>query len=309
VLDVSEKEADSLNVGQKVLLLGEKGKPMALLHLSEKYSFDKSVFAEKLFGTTDKTHPGVQQVHALKPVFLAGKIDLIERRQAETAPLELTPRQTRRLFAERGWSRVVGFHTRNVIHRSHEFIQMQALERSFADGLFVHPVVGKKKAGDFNQKYIVAAYDLMMRKFYPKNKVLFAALATYSRYAGPKEALFTAIVRQNFGCSHFIVGRDHTGVGDFYSPTASHDIFDRFPDLGIQPIRFNQVFFSKKLKKQVHEKDDARNHSKKEMSTISGTQAREMLVKGKLPPSWFMRREIAQPIADAIKRGEDVFVK
>ena len=195
-----------------------------------------------------------------------------------------------------------------MIHRSHEFIQLDAFRQASADGLFVHPVVGKKKAGDFNQKYIAKSYEMMIQKFYPKNKALFGAFATYSRYAGPKEALFTAIVRQNFGCSHFVVGRDHTGVGDFYHPKASHRIFDKFTDLGIKAVRFAQVFYSKKLKRHVHEEEDEHAHKENEKFTISGTQARKIFEEGKIPPSWFMRPEISAMVRDALRRGEEVFV-
>jgi pyruvate kinase len=307
VLDVSEKDARGLKKGDKVALLGTHKKPIAILHLTEKYSFDKEVMNQKLYNTTSEEHPGVRRVNKLQPILLAGPIDLIERGLSETTALELTPRQTRRLFEMRDWSRVVGFHTRNVVHRSHEFIQMKAIEQVSADGLFVHPVVGKKKAGDFKTQYISESYNRMIRDFYPTNKALFGAFATYSRYAGPKEALFTAIVRQNFGCSHFVVGRDHTGVGDFYHPKASHKIFDQFPELGIKPIRFDKIFFSKKLNEHVHEAEDLK-HAASEKLHISGTEARKMFEKGETPPEWFMRPEISKLILDAIKRGEEVFV-
>ncbi len=309
LLDVSEKEAKPLRLGSTILLRGEGRRPVALLHLKEKFSFNTRVLAQRLYGTTSDKHPGVRQVKSLKPVFLAGPIDLIERRPSETAFLELTPRQTRRFFEERGWSRVVGFHTRNVIHRSHEFIQLEALRRFFADGLFVHPVVGEKKPGDFKAQYIVKSYDLMMQRFYPRNRVLFSTWASYSRYAGPREALFTALVRQNYGCSHFIIGRDHTGVGNFYAPTAAHAIFDRFPELGIRPVRFGRVFYSTRLKKHVHEKDDPARHRPHEQRSISGTEARKLFGEGKTPPAWFMRKEVSGMVRAALKRGEKVFVE
>lgn len=309
VLAVSEAEAQPLRAGRNVLLNDHEGKPLAFLHVKEKYRFDKKVFAKKLYGTLNEKHPGVRAVLAMGEVLVSGSVDLLRRRTSETAELEMAPEQMRRLFESVGWSKVVGFHTRNVIHRGHEFVQMQAIREVAADGLLVHPVVGKKKPGDFNVKYIAESYKIMTRQFYPKNKVVFAALPTYSRYAGPKEALFTAIVRQNYGCSHFIVGRDHTGVGDFYPPTASHKIFDRFPDLKIKPIRFNQVFYSKKLRRHVHEKEDKGAHAEHEKYSISGTEARKLLERGKLLPEWFMRKEISQMILSGIKKGDIVFVK
>lgn len=289
-LAVSEREAKKFKVGGKVLLRGKDGSPLGLLNLKEKYKFDKKVYAKKLYNTLDEKHPGVRAALGMGDVFLAGPVDLLARRASETAEFELTPEQMRRLFESVGWRVVVGFHTRNVIHRGHEYIQMQAIKEACADGLLVHPVVGKKKRGDFNAKYIAESYNIMTQKFYPKNKVIFAALATYSRYAGPKEALFTALVRQNYGCSHFIVGRDHTGVGDFYHPTASHKIFDKFPDILIKPVRFNEVFSSTK-------------------KSMSGTQARKIFKSGKIPPKWFMRKEISHMIASAIKRGKKVFME
>ena len=221
---------------------------------------------------------------------------------------EITPKQSRRLFEERGWSKVVGFHTRNVIHKGHEFIQINAMEENNCDGLFVHPVVGKKKTGDFNAKYIIKSYELMNKNHYPKNRVLFGTFSTYSRYAGPREALFTALCRKNFGCSHFIVGRDHTGVKDFYHPKASHNIFERFPEIGIKAVKFDKVFYSQILEKHVHEQEE-KEHSEEDKLHVSGTQARKILENGDNLPGWFMRPEISQVIRDSIMKGEEVFVK
>ena len=276
--------------------------------LKEKYTFDKLEAAQKLYATDSLDHPGVKMVLEMNPVLLAGPVTLLKRIKNEFKEYEITPKQARKLFEERGWAKVVGFHTRNVIHRSHEFIQMEALQKGNCDGLFVHPVVGKKKSGDFNAKFIIRAYDLMIKYFYPRNKVIFGTFSTYSRYAGPREALFTALCRKNFGCSHFIVGRDHTGVGNFYHPKASHNIFDRFPDLGIVPIRFDNVFYSKKEGSHMHEQERP-NHPEDDKLLISGTQARKMLENGELPPEWFMRPEIARMIVDSIQKGEEVFVK
>lgn len=308
ILDVSEEEASSLSPGQAVALVDDENEVMAVLHLSEKYRFDKQEFARKMYNTDSLEHPGVRLVQAMKPVFLAGKIDLLKRKKAEYKEYEITPRQARKVFEERGWSKVVAFHTRNVIHRSHEFIQLEALEKENCDGLFVHPIIGKKKSGDFHAKFIIQSYELMKKQFYPKDRVVFGAFSSYSRYAGPRESLFTALCRQNFGCSHFIVGRDHTGVGNFYHPKASHTIFDRFPDLGIRPVRFDNIFYSPKLNCHLHEKDHPA-HDPDDKLNISGTQARKMFEEGKTPPEWFMRPEISQLILDSLARGEEVFVK
>ncbi len=312
ILDVPQENAEKLSVGETIALVSELGEEVALLHLEEKFTFDKKEMCEKMYGTTDEKHPGVKMVHTFNPVLLEGKIDLIKRRETEYKEYELTPKQTRRLFEERGWAKVVGFHTRNVIHRSHEFIQMKALEEGRCDGLLVHPVIGKKKIGDFQAKFIINSYETMVKNFYPKNRVIFSTLATYSRYAGPREALFTALCRKNHGCSHFIVGRDHTGVGDYYHPKASHNIFDRFPEIGIIPIKFDKVFYSKRLEEHIHEKEggkEAKIINENDQMEISGTQARKMFEQGLVPPEWFMRPEISKSIIEAIQRGEEVFVR
>jgi ATP sulfurylase/adenylyl-sulfate kinase len=308
LLDVTKEQADKISIGQDVALIGDNDEIMAILHVEDKYQLDKKDVAQKLYGTNSIEHPGVRWINTMQPVLLGGKVDLIKRRQTEHKEYELTPRQVRRLFAERGWSKIVGFHTRNVIHKSHEFIQLKALEQENCDGLFIHPVIGKKKPGDFHAKYIIKSYEQMIKHFYPKDKVVFATFSTFSRYAGPREAIFTALCRKNFGCSHFVVGRDHTGIGNFYPPKASHEIFDKFPDLGIKPVIFDQVFYSRKHKKHIHEPKHP-DYKDKHKAQISGTQAREMLQKKKAPPEWFMRPEISKMIIEAINKGEEVFVK
>jgi pyruvate kinase len=304
ILDVSEEEAANLRIGQDVALHDGK-EVMATLHLEEKYSFNKSEMAMKMFSTNDMQHPGVKSVMNMQPILLGGKINVFKRMESKHKEYEITPRQARNLFEERGWAKVVGFHTRNVIHKGHEFIQMEALRRENCDGLFVHPVVGKKKTGDYNASQIIKSYELM-NQFYPKNTVFFGTFSTYSRYAGPREALFTALCRKNFGCSHFIVGRDHTGVGNYYHPKASHNIFDRF-DIGIKAICFDKVFYSEQ---HGHMEENPNVVvSEEEKLHVSGTEARKLLESGKLPPTWFMRPEISQMIINAIVQGEEVFVK
>ncbi|MFN8454767.1 MAG: sulfate adenylyltransferase [Anaerolineae bacterium] len=309
VLDVSEETAAKLSIGQIVGLTDEQGDVMALLHLNEKYHFDKEDTVKKMYGTDCQDHPGVRMVYEMQPVLLAGRIDLIRGRKSETRAYELTPKQLRRLFEDRGWAKVLGFHTRNVPHRGHEFIQLQAMEDENCDGLLVQPVIGKKKAGDFKPEYIVKSYEKMIGSFYPKEKVVFAVFSTFSRYAGPREALFTALCRKNFGCSHFIVGRDHTGVGNYYDPYASQKIFDNFPELGIKIVKFNEIFYSKKLDKYVHENGKPLYDESDKLNLISGSQARAMFLGGERPPAWFMRPEISNIVLDAIKNGQQVFEK
>jgi pyruvate kinase len=307
VLDVSRDVAGQLSIGEPVGLTNDWGEVMAILHLEEMYGFDAEDTAVNLYATTHNDHPGVRMVRQMNPVLLGGKIDLLKRRESATKAYDLTPKQLRRLFDERGWARVLGFHTRNVIHRGHEYIQLRAMEDENCDGLLVHPVIGQKKPGDFNPQYIIQSYEKMIERFYPRNKVVFATFSTYSRYAGPREALFTALCRQNFGCSHFVVGRDHTGVGNFYPPDASQRIFDQFPDLGIKPVKFGEVFYSRARRQYVHLNGDSPPFSEKDKLTISGSEARRMIQGGQRPPAWFMRPEIANILLGAVKNGEQLF--
>jgi len=309
VLDVSEEKSNELSIGEVVGLTDEQGEVMALFHLDEKYHFDKENMIKKIYGTDCVGHPGVRMVHEMQPVLLAGKIDLVKGRRSETRAYELTPKQLRRLFEERGWAKVLGFHTRNVPHRGHEFMQLKAMEDENCDGLLIHPVVGKKKPGDFTPEFIIKSYETMIGSFYPKEKVVFAAFPTFSRYAGPREAIFTALCRKNFGCSHFIIGRDHTGVGDYYDPYAAQIIFDDFPDLGMKIVKFNEIFYSKRLDNYVQESGWLNYDENDRLSLISGSQAREMFLKGKRPPSWFMRPEISNIVLGGLKGNQQVFEK
>lgn len=308
-LAVNEEVKNNLKEGENISLT-HNNETYAILHLEEIYQVDKEYSSEKIFGTRDKSHPGVKKFLEDGDYFLGGKITLIKRRLCANKLHELTPKQARKIFSERGWSKVLGFHTRNVIHRSHEFIQLEGLKKSLCDGLFVHPVIGKKKSGDFEADVIIKSYEMMIEKFYPSSKVILGTFATYSRYCGPREAIFTALARKNFGCSHFIVGRDHTGVGSFYGPNDSHKIFDKFTqeELGIVPVIFDKVFYSDLERKHIHEPDFI-DHPEENKVHISGTQARELLLKGTQPPEWFMRPEISQMILTKINNGEKVFVE
>lgn len=309
MLKIDNNVASDIKENQDVSL-SKEGIVYAILHIDEIYRIDKKDVALKIYGTLDETHPGVKRFLDGGDIFLGGKITLIKKRVSENKVHELTPWHTRKIFSERGWSKVIGFHTRNVIHRSHEFIQLEGLKRGLCDGLFIHPIIGKKKSGDFEADVIVKTYEKMIKDFYPKTKVVFGTFANYSRYGGPREAIFTALVRKNFGCSHFIVGRDHTGVGNFYNPQDSHKIFNNFTkeELGIEIIKFDNVFYSDLDNKYVHEPDFI-DYPEENKMNISGTQAREMLKKGIRPPEWFMRPEISDIIIDKIKKGEKVFVE
>jgi len=307
-LDVTEAQAKNIAVGDQVALVNGNDNVLAIMDIEDKYGYRPDKVAEKLYYTNSSEHPGVRWLNSLGPVIIGGKINLLQRKEAEFKQYELTPRQVRRLFDERGWAKVVGFHTRNVIHRSHEFIQLDAMEKEYCDGLFVHPIVGKKKTGDFYAEYIIKSYELMMKSFYPRDKVVFSVFSTFSRYAGPREAVFTALCRKNFGCSHFIVGRDHTGVGSFYHPKASHEIFDKLSEIGIQAVKFDDVFYSKKLNKYVHKIDNPQ-HDEDDRFYINGTQARKIFKLAQAPPAWFMRPEVSRIILDAVNSGQEVFVE
>jgi len=309
ILPVNLEIATTLNIGEKVALVYEDdGEIYATMEIKDIYKYDKQETVKKWFGTDDKNHPGVNLIFNYSDYLIGGKINLIKRKPSKHKLHELTPYQTRRIFSERGWSKIVGFHTRNVVHRAHEFIQLESMRKSNADGLFIHPIIGKKKKGDFETDIIVKSYEIM-NNFYPKRKFVFSVFSTFSRYAGPREALFTALVRKNFGCSHFVVGRDHTGVGDFYSPEASHNIFNKFPkeEIGIIPIKFNEVFYSPQKNDYIH-KSNISNLPKEERLHLSGTQIREIFRKGCSPPKWFMRPEISKMILEEIKSGKPVFV-
>ena len=305
VLQVSKDKAMRYKEGQTIALaLRENGKIYGTICIEEIYSGDLDKYSEQIFGTTDGDHPGVSLFKERGEYFIAGPIELIRRLPGPCKKYELTPRQTRAIFENKGWSRIVAFHTRNVIHRAHEAIQMMALKGHNCDGLFVHPIVGFKKNGDYSANIILKSYELMIEKHYPRGKAILGAFSTYSRYAGPREAVFTALCRKNFGCSHFIVGRDHTGVKGYYGPEDAHELFRNLGDIGITPIFFNNVYFSKQSNSYVEAHGD---HTHDALS-ISGTKARELLRSGECPPDWFMREEISKIILDEIAVGKEVFV-
>lgn len=213
VLDISKEDASRICEKDKVILSSE-GKALGLMEVEDIYTFDKTEYAKSIFGTDDKRHPGVQKVFEMKDILVGGKVSLIEEPQYKFYEYTLRPKETRVLFKEKGWVNVAGFQTRNVPHLGHEYVQKTAL--SFVDGLFINPVVGEKKKGDFKDEVILSAYKELIEHYYLKERAVMAVLHTEMRYAGPKEAIHHAIIRKNFGCTHFIVGRDHAGVGKFY---------------------------------------------------------------------------------------------
>ena len=292
VLDAGREKADKFKEGQDIILLNEDKQPVAVLHLEEKYEYSKEEMAEKVFQTTDTAHPGVAKVKNMKDILLAGKIDLIQVSSTPFDKYKLKPLETRILFKEKGWRTVVGFQTRNTPHIGHEYVQKTAL--TFTDGVFVNPVIGRKKKGDFKDEVILASYEELIRNYYLKERAVVAILQMEMRYAGPREAIFHAIIRKNFGCTHIIIGRDHAGVGNYYPPYAAQDIFEEFPDLGIVPLFFKSFYFCKKCNSVVNEKTCP--HPQQEHINFSGTKIREMLIQGKIPPPELMRPEVAKII-------------
>ena len=305
LLDVDEPVSNKIGIGDVVGLKDNSSNIIGVIEVKDIYKFDKNLIQNTIYKTTDNNHPGVQHINSLGPVFIGGKINLFDNLNLNHNQYNLTPKQTRRLFNEKNWSKVVGFHTRNVIHRAHEHIQLSALDKGNCDGLFIHPVVGQKKSGDYNSNIIIRSYEIM-REFYPDNKVVFGVLATYSRYAQEREAVFTAICRKNYGCSHFIIGRDHTGVGN--NKNSSHDIFSEILDLDMEIIKFNNVYFSTSDQKYIEQTSEAQSSNYENFKNISGTQAREMFSKLKRPPEWYMRPEISDMIISSIKSNKEVFI-
>ncbi len=282
--------------GDDVALFGQGGKPIALLRLEEIYNFNIHEAAKDVFRTTDTKHPGVAKMHEMGNTLLAGEIDLLNEPEPIVKGYELAPLQTRSLFQKYKWKTVVGFQTRNVPHRAHEYLQKAALE--LVDGILLHPLIGWKKDGDYKPEAILHGYEALIKYYYPKNRAVLAALTTQMRYAGPREAVFHAIIRKNFGCTHFIVGRDHAGVGNYYGTYDAHAIFDEIPDLGIDILKMKGPYFCRHCSHVTTEKTCP--HPAQEHVEISGTLIRKMLSEGKLPPKEMMREEVAKLLSKEV---------
>ena len=286
----------SAGSGDEITLVDEMGVPVGQLAYEEIYSINKRECALKVFGTEDDAHPGVAKIYASSGKVLAGKLRSVSKYEnSEFANYTLIPKETRVLFKEKGWNDIIAFQTRNAPHIGHEYVQKTAL--AFADGIFINPVLGKKKAGDFKDNVIVAAYQALVKNYYPKNSVVLSVLHYEMQYGGPKEAIMHAIMRKNFGCTHIAIGRDHAGVGNYYGPYAAHEIFKEFPDLGISAIFFREFFYCNKCMGIANEKICP--HPESDRLTFSGTKLRKMFLSGEVPPKEFMRPEVSQVILDA----------
>jgi sulfate adenylyltransferase len=288
---------DAAPNGDRVVLADESGKALAVLEVESVYEYDKEREAEQCFRTTDTEHPGVARLFDQKPLYLAGKVTVFERATPAFPELALDPADTRRTFAERGWKRVVGFQTRNPIHRAHEYLTKDALET--VDGLLIHPLVGDTKSDDVPAATRVECYRILVDNYYPADRVLVAAFPAAMRYAGPREAVWHAICRKNYGCSHFIVGRDHAGVGSYYGTYDAQQIFDEFEphELDIEPMFFEHAFWCKVCGQMATPKTCP--HGGDDHVFLSGTKVREMLTAGQVPPTEFTRKEVAEVLIKA----------
>jgi len=304
-LAVDEVLAGRIQQGQEVALC-EGDRALVVMEVAEKYPYGRDVKereAREVYRTTEEAHPGVARIYRRGDVLLGGDIWLVDWPSAvktEFPELRHTPAQTRRMFARRGWRSVVGFQTRNPIHRAHEYIQKTALE--IVDGLFLHPLVGETKDDDIPADVRIASYQAILRDYYPAERVLLGVFPAAMRYAGPREAIFHAIARKNYGCTHFIVGRDHAGVGKYYGTYDAQEIFDEFPpeDIGIVPFRFEHAFYCKKCGAVVSAKTCP--HGREDWVFLSGTQVREMLERGEMLPEEFTRPEVSRVLMDGIRQ-------
>ncbi len=298
-LPVDRATADGLREGQEVALVDEAGLVVGLLELEERFTYDKEREAKEVFRTADIAHPGVAQLMAQGDVYLAGRVWLVNRPPDPFERYQLDPIQTRAAFAERGWRTVVAFQTRNPIHRAHEYLQKCALET--VDGLLLHPLVGATKADDVPADLRLRSYEVILERYYPKERVLLAVFPAAMRYAGPREALFHGLTRRNYGCTHFIVGRDAAGVGNYYGPYDAQELFRQFrpEEIGITPVCFENAFYCRACGQMATTKTCP--HPASEHVTLSGTKVRELLRSGQLPPPEFTRPEVARILIEGFR--------
>ena len=292
LLDFDKQDIKDLKEGDAVLLTNKENGVLAQLDVDEIYTYDKKTLSQAIYHTKDTDHPGVANVYNMKQLLIGGKITLLDSKTRQFDNYNLSPRETRFLFKEKGWREIVAFQTRNPPHIGHEYVQKTAL--TFVDGVLINPIIGRKKVGDFKDEVILSSYETLMKHYYLKERAVMSILRTSMKYAGPREAIHHAIMRKNFGCTHFIVGRDHAGVGNYYGPYDAHDIFSEFPDLGIIPVFFRS--FSRCTKCDSVVNDKICPHDQKYHINFSGKKIRELLTNGEIPSEDMMRKEVAETI-------------
>ncbi len=300
-LSVHDNEAKAISKNDIIIICDENGREIGVLKVNDIYTFHKYKWAKKVFGTESRSHPGVKRLFDMHDKLIGGEVWMFNKPDFEFEKFNLPPAQTRSKIKARHWKSVAGFQTRNVPHRAHEYLQKLAL--NITDGILIHPIIGWKKQGDFRPEFIIGAYNTLIKKYYPKNSVIFAGLATAMRYAGPREAVFHAIIRKNYGCTHFIVGRDHAGVGDYYDLYGAHKIFDKIGDIGIKLLLLRGPYFCKKCGSVVSDKICP--HGEKYQKQISGTIIRKLILEKKSVPGYLMRPEITETILKQQKKDKE----